>query len=51
MALPSEKLANSLEALKALQDKGIVAIRSADLSRGQHAGAETIAGQVKKGWK
>ena len=48
MALPSEKLANSLEAL---QDKGIVAIRSADLSRGQHAGAETIAGQVKKGWK
>ncbi|KKJ75135.1 Fic family protein, partial [Kiloniella litopenaei] len=27
------KLANSLEVLKALQDKGIVAIRSADLSR------------------
>jgi len=33
MATPSEKLASSLEALKELQDTGVVAIRSADLSR------------------
>ena len=33
MAAPSEKFAESLEALRVLQDKGIVAIRSADLSR------------------
>lgn len=33
MAAPSEKLAESLEVLRELQDKGIVAIRSADLSR------------------
>ncbi|MBS3800030.1 MAG: Fic family protein [Thioalkalivibrio sp.] len=33
MASPSEKLAESLEVLKALQKEGIVAIRSADLSR------------------
>jgi len=33
MATPSEKLASSLEALKALQDQGIVAIRSNNLSR------------------
>ena len=33
MAKPSEKLANSLEALKALQDTGAQAIRSADLTR------------------
>jgi hypothetical protein len=31
MAAPSEKLARSLEALKALQDRGVVAIRSGDL--------------------
>jgi hypothetical protein len=30
MATPSEKLADSLEALKELQDAGIVAVRSAD---------------------
>ncbi|WP_306118875.1 MULTISPECIES: Fic family protein [unclassified Roseitalea] len=33
MATPQEKLADSLEALKALQDRGVVAIRTADLSR------------------
>ncbi len=33
MATPSEKLASSLETLKSLQDKGVIAIRSADLSR------------------
>jgi len=33
MAAPSEKLAQSLEALKALQDRGVVAIRSSDLER------------------
>ncbi len=33
MAAPSEKLARALEALKALQDRGVVAIRSGDLDR------------------
>ena len=33
MATPSEKLARSLEALKALQDRSVVAIRSSDLQR------------------
>ena len=33
MATPPEKLAASLEALKALQDRDVVAIQSADLSR------------------
>jgi len=33
MAAPSEKLARSLEVLKALQDRGVVAIRSSDLER------------------
>ena len=33
MATPSEKLAESLQALKALQEKGVVAIQSSDLSR------------------
>jgi hypothetical protein len=33
MTTPQEKLAGSLEALKALQDKGIIAIRAGDLSR------------------
>ena len=33
MPTPPEKLASSLEALKELQDKGVVAIRSTDLSR------------------
>src|SRR5690606_15900404 len=33
MASPQEKLADSLEALEALQGKGVVAVRSSDLSR------------------
>ena len=33
MATPPEKLARSLEALKVLQDRGVVAIRSSDLER------------------
>ena len=33
MATPSEKLAQSLEALHALQEKGIIAIQAADLTR------------------
>lgn len=33
MATPSEKLAQSLETLRSLQDRGVVAIRSAALSR------------------
>ena len=33
MASPQEKLAHSLEALEALQRKGVVAVRSSDLSR------------------
>lgn len=52
MAAPSEKLAESLEALKALQDRGIVAIRSRDLTR-THRERLLKAGflhQVMKGW-
>ena len=33
MATPSAKLAGSLDALRALQDRGVVAVRSADLAR------------------
>lgn len=33
MAAPSEKLADSLEMLNKLQERGVIAIRSADLSR------------------
>ena len=33
MAAPSEKLARSLEALKEIQDRNVVAIRSSDLER------------------
>lgn len=52
MASPSEKLAESLDALKAFQDKGIVAIRSRDLSRTHR---ERLLGSgflqiVMKGW-
>ena len=52
MASPQEKLADSLEALEALQDKGVVAVRSSDLSRTDRerllqAGFLT---EVMKGW-
>ena len=33
MATPQERLAESLDALRKLQDRGVVAIRAADLSR------------------
>ena len=52
MAAPSEKLAESLEALKALQDRGVVAIRSAHLTR-THRERLLKGGflhEVMKGW-
>ena len=52
MASPSEKLAESLEALKALQDQRVVAIRSGDLTR-THRERLTKGGfllEVMKGW-
>ena len=52
MTLPQEKLADSLQALRALQKRGIVAIRSADLSR-THRERLAKAGflqNVMKGW-
>ncbi len=52
MATPSEKLAESLEVLKTLQDQGIVAIRSRDLSRTHRErlrGSDFLQ-EVMKGW-
>ena len=52
MATPQEKLAESLEILKALQDGGTVAIRSADLAR-THRERLLKSGFIKevmKGW-
>lgn len=52
MATPSEKLAQSLEALHALQDGGRVAIRSADITR-THRDRLVKGGflqEVMKGW-
>jgi len=52
MATPSEKLASSLEVLKRIQDKGIVAIRSTELTR-THRVRLVEAGfiqEVLKGW-
>ena len=52
MATPSEKLAQSLEVLHELQEKGIVAIRSSDLTR-VHRERLTKHGflrEVMKGW-
>lgn len=52
MATPSEKLASSLEALKSLQDKGVVAIRSADLTRThrERLMKHGFLQEVMKGW-
>lgn len=52
MATPSEKLATSLEALKTLQIKGKVAIRSGDLSRTdrERLAANGFLQEVMKGW-
>ncbi|RWD59748.1 MAG: Fic family protein [Mesorhizobium sp.] len=52
MALPNEKLAASLAALKTLQDRHIVALRSSDLSR-THRERLVKSGflqEVMKGW-
>ena len=52
MASPQEKLAASLEALQALQDEGVVAVRSSDLGR-VHRERLMKAGylqEVMKGW-
>jgi hypothetical protein len=52
MAKPQEKLAEALEALKALQDGGVVAIRSADLSRvhRERLLKNGFLQEVMKGW-
>lgn len=52
MASPSEKLAESLEALKELQDRDIVAVRSTDLSRTHHERLlkNGFLQKVMKGW-
>jgi len=52
MASPAEKLAESLEVLKELQDRGVVAVRSGDLSR-THRERLLQSGllqEVMKGW-
>jgi hypothetical protein len=52
MASPQEKLADSLEALEALQTQGIVAVRSSDLSRTHRERllANGFLQEVMKGW-
>lgn len=52
MATPSEKLAESLEVLKSLQDQDIVAVRSRDLSRTHRERLikNGFLQQVIKGW-
>ncbi len=52
MATPQEKLAESLEALRALQDRGIVAIRAADLKRAHRERLlkNGFLQEVMKGW-
>lgn len=52
MASPSEKLAESLGVLKKLQDKGVVAVRSADLSRThlERLKKNGFLAGVMKGW-
>lgn len=52
MATPSELLATSLEALKALQDSGVVAIRSSDLTRTHRERLQQngFLTEVFKGW-
>ena len=52
MSTPREKLARSLEALRTIQEEGIVAIRSADLSS-EHRKTLTRSGfllKIRKGW-
>lgn len=52
MATPQGKLADSLEALKELQDRGLVAIRSADLTRThrERLVRNAFLQKVIKGW-
>lgn len=52
MATPQEKLAGSLEVLRGLQDKGVVAIRSRDLSRTDRERLlkNGFIREVMKGW-
>lgn len=52
MATPADKLARSLEALKGLQDRGLVAIRSSDLKRTdrERLVATGFLQAVLKGW-
>lgn len=52
MASPSEKLAESLEVLKGLHDRGVVAVRSADLTRTHRERllANGFLREVMKGW-
>ena len=52
MATPQEKLAESLEALRKLQDRGVVAIRAADLSRAHRERLlkNGFLQEVMKGW-
>ncbi len=52
MTSPSQKLAGSLEALKELQNKGVVAIRSSDLSRThrERLCKNGFLREVMKGW-
>lgn len=52
MATPQEKLAESLEALRALQDRGVIAIRAADLKRvhRERLLKNGFLQEVMKGW-
>lgn len=52
MARPQEKLAESLEALRELQERGIVAVRSRDLSRTHRERLQSngFLKKVMKGW-
>lgn len=52
MATPQEKLANSLEALRELQSRGLVAIQSRDLSRTnrERLVKNAFLSEVMKGW-
>jgi hypothetical protein len=52
MATPGEKLAESLEQLKVLQDKGVVAIKASDLTRvhRERLHDNSLIKEVTKGW-
>jgi hypothetical protein len=52
MATPQERLAESLDALRKLQDRGVVAIRAADLSRAHRERLlkNGFLQEVMKGW-